>query len=175
MPLVEKRYAEALLDLAGSDTEKYKDDLNQFIAIYNSDKEFSSFLLDPRIKVDKKQLVINNVFKGKIDNNILNFILLLLAKQRVDIAPQIYLQFVRIAQERANVLEVKIISAAPLEDKQVEAIKEKFKKKFNASAVKDIVTVDESLIGGVKVIVGDKVYDGSIKGRIDSLKELVSK
>jgi F-type H+-transporting ATPase subunit delta len=93
----------------------------------------------------------------------------------MNIVPQIYQQFIRLALERANILEVKIISAVPLEDRQIEAIKEKFGKMFNASAVKEIITVDSSLIGGVKVIIGDKVFDGSIKGRIDSLKELVSK
>jgi F-type H+-transporting ATPase subunit delta len=62
MPLVEKRYAEALLDLAGSNIDRYKEDLNQFVSIFDADKEFSSFLLDPRVKVDKKQLAINNIF-----------------------------------------------------------------------------------------------------------------
>jgi F-type H+-transporting ATPase subunit delta len=66
-----------------------------------------------------------------------------------------------------------ITSAAPIEQSQVNAIKDKYRKLHNASDVKTELVIDKSLIGGIKVKIGDKVIDGSIKGRLESLKELI--
>ncbi|HEY5584556.1 MAG TPA: F0F1 ATP synthase subunit delta [Ruminiclostridium sp.] len=174
MPLVGKRYAQALFELSENDINSVRQEFEDIVGIYNSDKEFSSFLLDPRIKLDNKQTAVRNIFTGRISKNMLNFILLLIAKQRIKNIPEIYENFVHLINERANILEMKIITAKPLEEQQLYRLKEKFRNKYNASAVKSTEIVDASIIGGVKVIVGDKVYDGSIKGRIESLTELVS-
>ena len=174
MPLVEKRYAQALMELSRNDIESARKELEDFVAIYNADKDFRTFLLDPRIKADNKQSIIRNVFTDKLSKNILNFILLLITKQRIKSVPEIYEQLVSMINERFNVLDMKIITAVPLEEQQLNSLKEKFRAKYSASGVKTAEVVDPSIIGGVKVIIGDKVYDGSIKGRIESLTELIN-
>ncbi len=174
MPLVEKRYAEALLELSGSDINSVKQEFGDFTNLYNLDKDFRDFLNNPAIKTDKKQALIKNVFTDRLSKNMLNMVLLLISKKRTSEIPGIFNQFVLMANEMANVLDIKIIMATPLDKVQLETIREKFKKKYNAVAVNSTEIVDESLIGGVKVIIGDKVYDGSVKGRIESLTEIVS-
>jgi F-type H+-transporting ATPase subunit delta len=174
MPLVEKRYAQAIMELSQNDIEVIRQELEEFVVIYNLDKEFSSFLVNPTIKADKKQAVIRNVFTDKLSKNMLNFILLLISKKRIKKIPEIYEQLVCLINEKSNVLDMKIITAEPLDEQQLLRIKEKFRDKYNAVAVKSEEIVDASIIGGIKVLIGDKVYDGSIKGRIESLTELVS-
>ncbi|AEY64578.1 F0F1 ATP synthase subunit delta [Clostridium sp. BNL1100] len=174
MPLVEKRYAQALLQLSGSDINSVKEEFGDFTNLYNSDKDFRDFLNNPAIKTDKKQALIRNVFTGRLSKNMLNMVLLLISKQRTAEIPGIFSQFVQMSNETANVLDMRIIMAAALDEVQLETIREKFKKKYNAVAVNSTEIVDESLIGGIKVIIGDKVYDGSVKGRIESLTEIVS-
>ncbi len=174
MPLVEKRYAQAIMELSQNDIEVIRQELDEFVSIYNSDKEFSSFLVNPTIKADKKQAVIRNVFTDKFSKNMLNFILLLISKKRIKNIPEIYEQLVRLINEKSNVLDMKIITAEPLDEQQLFRIKEKFRNKYNAVTVKSEEIIDASIIGGIKVIIGDKVYDGSIKGRIESLTELVN-
>lgn len=174
MPLVEKRYAQALMELSQSDIGTLKQELEDFVAIYNQDEEFRSFLINPIIKAENKQTVIKNVFTDKLSKNMLNFILLLISKNRIKNVAEIYKQFVRLINEKGNILDMKIITAEPLSEQQVSSIKEKFRVKYNAVAVKSEEIIDASIIGGIKVIIGDKVYDDSIKGRIESLTELVS-
>jgi F-type H+-transporting ATPase subunit delta len=174
MPLVEKRYAQAMLQLSESDVATVKQEFGSFVELYNSDKDFREFLNNPTVKIDRKQALVRNVFTGQLSKNMLNLVLLLISKKRTAEIPGIYEQFVLLSDEMANILEMKIITAAPLEEVQLAGIKEKFKKKYNALDVKSTEVVDESLIGGVKVIIGDKVYDGSVKGRIESLTEIVS-
>ena len=174
MPLVEKRYAQALLELSGSDVDSVKQEFGDFTNLYNSDKDFRDFLNNPVIKTDKKQSLIRSIFTERLSKNMLNLVLLLISKHRTAEIPGIYNQFVQMANETANVLDIKIIMATQLDEVQLESIKEKFRKKYNAIAVNSTEIVDASLIGGLKVIVGDKVYDGSVKGRIESLTEIVS-
>lgn len=174
MPLVEKRYAQALLQLSGSDINSIKEEFGDFTNLYNSDKDFRDFLNNPVIKTDKKQALIRSVFTDRLSKNMLNMILLLVSKHRTAEIPGIFNQFIQMANETANVLDMKIIMAAPMDEVQLETLREKFKKKYNAVAVNSTEIVDESLIGGLKVIIGDKVYDGSVKGRIESLTEIVS-
>lgn len=174
MPLVEKRYAQALLQLSGSDVNSVKEEFGDFTNLYNSDKDFRDFLNNPVIKTDKKQALIRSVFTGRLSKNMLNTILLLISKQRTAEIPGIFSQFMQMSNEMANVLDMKIIMAEQLTEVQLETIREKFRKKYNAVAVNSTEIVDASLIGGIKVIVGDQVYDGSVKGRIESLTEIVS-
>lgn len=174
MPLVEKRYAQALLELSERDVESVRQEFEGFVEIYKSDKDFSNFLLDPRIKVDNKLIAVRNIFTDRLSKNMLNFVLLLITKKRITNVHEIYEQFVYFVNERTKVLDIKIITAKPLEEQQLSNIKDKFRNKYNASAVKSTEIIDTSIIGGVKVIIGDKVYDGSIKGRIESLTELVN-
>lgn len=174
MPLVEKRYAQALLELSLDGIGDVRQEFEQLVGIYNTDIEFRNFLTDPRVKLDKKQGLIRNIFHERLSTKMLNFLLLLITKQRIGELPGIYEQFVQLADQKANVLDLKIVTAAPLEEAQLGSIKEKFRKKYNASSVKVTEVVDPLIIGGIKVIIGDKVYDGSIRGRIESLTELVS-
>lgn len=175
MPLVEKRYAEALLLLSGPNVFKYKEELADFINIYKQDKELRTFLLNPTIKSNKKQQLLTNVFETSLEPNVLKFLLLLIEKQRLIYIESIYNQYVKLAHEIANIIDMKIISANPLTEQQVEAIKNKYILKYKASSANAQIILDQELIGGVKVIIGDKVYDGSIKGQIDSLKDLIVK
>ncbi len=175
MPLVEKRYAEALLLLSGSSLFKYKEELAGFVDIYKQDKELRAFLLNPTIKSNKKQQLLTNVFKSSLEPNVLKFLLLLIEKQRLIYIESIYNQYVKLAHEIANIIDMKIISANPLTELQVEAIKNRYILKYKASSANAQIILDQELIGGVKVVIGDKVYDGSIKGQIDSLKELIVK
>ncbi len=175
MPLVEKRYAEALLLHAGKNTYRFKDELESFVNIYKQDKNLKPFLLDPTIKSNKKQQLLTNVFGTSFDPDLLRFLLLLIAKHRMMYIESIYTQYVKLAQEIANIIDMKIISADPLTEQQIDTIKNKFILKYRATSANADITVDKELIGGVKVVIGDKVYDGSIKGQIDSLKQMLIK
>ena len=67
-----------------------------------------------------------------------------------------------------------ILSPFPLDTPQIDRITEKFRSLHGAASVKAEVKVDTSLIGGVKVVIGDKVTDGTAAGRLKALKELLA-
>jgi len=80
--------------------------------------------------------------------------------------------FLDLARKRMNFLQAEIISAVPLTSPQLEALSEKLKNKFRKQL--DITaTVDPSLLGGLRVIVGDTVIDDSIKRKLADMKSTI--
>ncbi len=175
MPLVEKRYAEALVSLSiqHSCIDDIQAQLGSIVYTFNTEPTFKSFLLNPEIKTDVKKDAVKNILSGKIRNEILNFLMLLLDKGRIRYLPGMLAEYTALADKMRNVLNMQIISAVPLDAIQSNRITEKYRQMYNASAVKVEAIVDTSVIGGVKVVLGDKVIDGTVKGRLKELERLL--
>jgi F-type H+-transporting ATPase subunit delta len=115
--------------------------------------------------------VLSGILKGRVQQEILNFVLLLIDKERIGSLPGILRESVRLANERRKIMELTIYTAFPITQEQIDTICGKFKNMYNAADVKVTVTVDSSLIGGVKVVIGDKVYDGSVRKKLAGLRK----
>jgi F-type H+-transporting ATPase subunit delta len=175
MPLVEKRYAQALIDITSKSTEfdEFGRGLKFIADVYSSDEDFRYFLLNPKITVDVKQDVVKNVFGPKVKIELINYISLLLAKGRIKFLPGIFYEYTVYADKFKNTLNITIISASPLPDAQINSIKEKYKKLHKSTHVVANTEIDKNLLGGVKIRIGDKVTDGSVKGRLDEMRKLL--
>lgn len=177
MPLVEKRYAEALVNISVEKNmiERHQNELGFIADLYSHQEDFKNFLLNPKTDIDARKDLLRNVFKGRIQDELLSFLLILLDKGRIKYLQGIYEEYVRLAEEKQNILSMEIMAAAPLLSSQVESIKEKFRKLYKASSVNASVNIDQRLVGGVRVRIGDKLIDGSIKGRLKELQEILLK
>ncbi len=175
MPLIERRYAQALITIALNEgmLDAYEQDLDTLAKTYNTSPEFRFFLLNPEVKLEEKKKLLSNSLKDKIQKNIFSFIMLLLDKGRISNLPGIAEEYSAISDSKRNTLNMTIISAVPLDETQIESIKQKYKQLYGANLVEAVVTVDKSILGGIKVKVGDKVTDGSIEGRLESLRDLL--
>lgn len=175
MALVERRYAEALVDISVQRglIDIIGQELGSIAVILKMQPELWSFLLNPEVKTESKKAVMRKVFENRVTPELVNFLLLLLDKGRIKFLPGILEEFNKLSDRIKNVLNMTIVSAFPLDEMQINKIKQKYKQKYNAFSVKAVVEVDGSLLGGVKVKIGDKVIDGTITGRLNSLKELV--
>lgn len=175
MPLVEKRYAEALIDISIKEgaLDIFQDELQAIVGIYDNHPDLKRFLLSHEIKPIIRKEALQKLFSGQIRPKMLSFLMFLLDKGRISCLPLILKEYVKLADEKRNTLKIAVISPAPLDEIQLERIKEKYRVMYNASSVKAVLQIDRSLIGGIKVKIGDKIYDSSLKGRLESLKELL--
>lgn len=176
MSLIAGRYARALLDLAISDdaVNEYQNELTAVTLIYEAESDLNAFLLSPHRDLAVKRKLLVSVFSGAVSGNILNFLLLLLDKGRIELLPDICRAYVKMADEHRNILNITVATAMPLSKAQTDSIGEKFKAVYHGSSVKITVKTDSSLIGGIKVVVNDKLYDGTIRGRLSKMRSAIA-
>jgi len=175
MPLVEKRYAEALVDIAvhHGDIDLYQQEFYKIIQVFELQPDYMVFFLNPQITVEAKRDTIKKAFEGEIHLELVSFLLLLLDKRRIGLLGGIFKEFVFLSDKIKNTVNMKIVSAIPLNEQQINEIMSKYVKINNIAYAKVETAIEKELIGGVKVIVGDSVIDGSVKGKLESLRKLL--
>jgi F-type H+-transporting ATPase subunit delta len=109
------------------------------------------------------------VLAGKLTGEIENFVRVLAENGRLEVLGDIRAQFDALKNAREGLVEAEIHSAFALEDAQVADLVARLEKK-TGRRVKAKVSVDKSLIGGVKVVIGDKVIDGSARAQLAALE-----
>lgn len=170
------RYAEAMLALAVSAgaVDEYQKELEAVSQIYQEENGLKAFLLCPQKERSAKKAILKEAFGCLGEKNILSLLYLLLDKNRIPLTPEICSAYVRLADEYRNLLNITVTTALPLEQKQIDEIGEKFRAVCRGSSVKITVETDRSLIGGVKVQIGDRLFDGSVKGKLSKMKTAIA-
>ena len=156
-----KRYVDAIY--AG---DKYASSLKELSLLY-AGSEFKNLMDNPMITNDEKMSVIKEVIKQ--DDVFYNFVSLLLSEKRFNLIKEIYKEYEKLYMEENGVLKITITSADEISKEEVSKIIQKFKELYKASSVEYEFLIDKSLIGGVKVSAGDKVYDSSVRTRLDNI------
>ncbi len=175
MPLIEKRYAEALINIASEQKaiEEYRQDLSSIAYVFEKNDSIREFFKNPEIKAEIKKDTVKKIFSESVKGHLIEFLMLLLDKGRIGLLPGICSEFEELADKKENILHIIIASPMEPEKKQIDSLCEKYRLMYNARSVKASVEIDPGLIGGLRVIIRDKVMDGSVEGRLESLKEFI--
>ena len=172
---IARPYAEALFRLAkeGNALTAWAEKL-AFIAAVYQDPQMQAAIGNPKVTANDVERLMLAICGERIDGAARNFIQLLVRNRRLVVLPQIREQFEKLKLEDEGKLDAKISSAYPLDDAQrnhvVNLLSSRFKRNINAT-----VTIDPELIGGIKVEVGDKVWDASVRGRLQTMAVTLSK
>ena len=133
-----------------------------------ADETIASRIGDPNVDDRALESLLLGVFGDKLDGQGRNFLQVLIHNGRLLLLPQIREQYEELRRENEGVLEARIISALPMDDDQVQrlvkVLEQKHGRKVNAQ-----VEVDPELIGGARIVVGDKVIDATVRGRLDAM------
>ena len=169
---IAKRYASAIYDIAESSYKigEIREALNILAENYNEDEEFKVFLLDPSIKYDEKVKYLHKSFDF-ISEDAFKIINYLVKKGRVPLAEKIKDSYLKIYYEKNNKILVNATFTKELSDNQREALMKKLEEKYKKKIVLNL-SVDEELIGGGIIKIGNKVIDGSIKSQIENIKKI---
>ena len=167
---IARPYAEAAFRIAKSG------DLNAWNALIAemgavADRpEMRALVLDPNVSGDKLYGVFAGVLKSPLTSEGQNFLRLLVENDRVAALPEIASQFAALKNKLEGSAEAEITTAFPMSDAQVNELVGGLAKKFGGLKLKSRVHVDASLIGGVRVVVGDEVFDTSIKAQLERMR-----
>jgi F-type H+-transporting ATPase subunit delta len=175
---VARVYAEALLDAAEKHGETGRV-LEEFASLvedlFRADPQFEAFLASGAISRKPKAEVIHRTFDGKASDTFRNFLLVLNDHLRLDLLRAIYEAVRELYDERSGRLRVVVTSAAPLPDDQRERLLNELRQKYNKEPVL-ATRVDPSLLGGLVVRVGDRLFDSSVRTRLENIrKQLMEK
>ncbi|RYG72315.1 F0F1 ATP synthase subunit delta [bacterium] len=169
---VARRYASALFAVAKKRgaVESIAANLNDVVVAIESSRELAGVLHHPLLSRDKKRVILHKIFGGSISADVENFLFLVVEKDRADILPQILNEYYRLFDEYRGQADGIVVSAVPLTQAQVTALQSALQKKFGVQ-VRLKTRVDENLIGGLIVRVGDKLIDSSVASRLQTMNE----
>ncbi|MBR4944543.1 MAG: ATP synthase F1 subunit delta, partial [Peptococcaceae bacterium] len=126
-------------------------------------------LISQTVSSDKKKEIVKQLFASQVDKNVLNLLNVVIDKNREEFLAAIYDAFCAYADEVRNIAYADVVSAYPLTEDQETALSAQLAK-MSGKTVKLNVSVDESLLAGMIVTFGDKVYDGTVGARLAGMK-----
>jgi len=169
---VAKRYANALYAEAVRNdvVDVVETDLIAISGLIDEGAEFHNFLMTPHVAREEKIKIADRLFSDRVTALTMHFLRLLLEKRREAEFNTIREEYVTLRREHSKILYAEVISAREVEPKHREALEKKLAEK-TGMRVEAVYDVDLSLIGGLKVVYGNYVLDGTVKGSLRRLKD----
>ncbi len=169
---VAKRYARALFQAAqkGGVIESVEADLNAISHLSATHEEFRGFMSNPRIGREDKVKIAEKLFSDRITALSMNLLRLLLTKRREREFEQIREDFINFRREEGNVVFAFVTTAQELTQAEKDAIINKIAAQTGKTVEADYA-IDPTLIGGVKIGLGNYLLDGTVRGSLNRLRD----
>ena len=173
--VIADRYAQALFEV-GEETQTTSElyqELKQLVDILNENKDLYNFLKSPLIGREDKKNVMNNIFEDQLSKNMNNFLKIVIDKDRISVIENIQESYKSLLNDKNNILEGTAITAVSLNEKEIKDLEKNLSTKYNKNVTLTNV-VDETILGGVLVKLGNEEIDGTIRTRLSRMKKQLS-
>lgn len=166
------KYAQALFELAQEKNmlDQVQQELNLVEETVETYPDLGKLLYHPLVPAAVKKDTVRRIFTTSVSEYVLHFLLLLIDKRRVMYLSAIHRAFQSLVDEARHIITAEAVSALPLGEAQVAALREKLSA-VTGRNIRLRVSVDPRLIGGVVVKLGDKLIDGSVARRLKALEQ----
>ena len=167
---IARPYAEAAFRLA--DAQGKLADWSAALANLSAvaaDERVRAAIGDPNLPAAKVAGLFISILSGKLSGEAENFVRVLAENGRLDVLAEIRTQYEVLKNEREGVVEAEVQTAFEMDPAQVADLVSRLEKKTGRT-VRARVSVDKSLIGGVRIVIGDKVIDGSARAQLGALE-----
>jgi F-type H+-transporting ATPase subunit delta len=171
------RYARALADVVFDerlDPQEIQSQLNDFAAAWHESADLREVFLDPSFPATQKVAILDKLnTRLKMSQPVRNFIAVLINHDRLEALDEVLADFRHEMNARLNIAEVEVISARKLDDSERKSLEAQVAE-MTKGGISAKFLEDSSLVGGVIVKVGSTVYDDSVRGRLNRLKETLA-
>lgn len=169
-----RRYAMAFIETIDDKAKlvAVKKDFDKINLIIDGVPQFLNIIQHPLIKVKEKKSIITELSEHCYFTDLFkSFLLFLVEKERIKYISSIKTQFILLYKSKMKEEEIEITSAFNLSNKEIRKIEDVFSK-LTGNKITSSCNVDDSLIGGLKVKIANTVYDGSIKNKLNEIKDM---
>ena len=170
-----KEYATALFSLAleQNAAKKYAAALETAVNALKDNPEYMEFLCAPNIPMEARLASLESVFAASVPEDVLVFLKLLCEKGRVRTLRTCFHEYMKLYNESKRVSWAHVKSAVPLTAEQKTALRLKLEKQSGRNVLLEC-TLDDTILGGLVVEMDGKILDGSLRRRLQEVKEVMS-
>ena len=167
-------YAEALFSVvrAEGELDRVEDELYRFGKVLESNNELKQALADKSIDKAQRVKVLDELLEDKVSEHTLGLLTFIVAQGRARHLPQILEELGTLAADARQAVLAEVRSAVPLDDRQREELANALSK-ATGKKVEVKVLIDPSVLGGIVAKVGDTIIDGSVRHRLEQLRNQV--
>jgi F-type H+-transporting ATPase subunit delta len=165
-------YAEALFEAAREreELEEVLSDLGEFVEALHDSEELRLFFYGGQIPERQKRRALDGLTEG-MKTSTTNFLKVLVDNGREEILEEVLARYEDLVKEHLGKIEVEVTTAVELSEEQCDRLKERLRDVLEGREIILEANVDPDLVGGAVFRYGGRMMDGSIRGRLESLRE----
>ena len=171
--LISKTYGDALLEIAVEESklDVFAEEITAITSILNENPEFEKLMNNPRIPVSDKEGIVKEVFKGRISEELVGFFTMIVNKGRYAQIDEILQYFLGEVKKLKGIGVAYVTTPIELSEAQKQSVVKRLLETTNFKSMEMHYIIDESLIGGMQIRIGDRVVDSSIHTKIMKMQQ----
>lgn len=175
--LISKTYGEALYELALQEnkTDLFLEEVKEVLEAFHENPDFYKLLNHPQIPKEEKIKVVEEVFKGRISEELTGFLTIIISKERNNELDAILDYFIQRVKDEKGIGTAVVTTAVALGEVRKAQVEEKLLATTGYKQMEIQYEVDESLIGGMVIRIKDRVVDSSIKTKLSQIQKQLYK
>ncbi|WNQ11552.1 F0F1 ATP synthase subunit delta [Paenibacillus aurantius] len=173
--IVAKRYAKALFEVARGRNQiaQVEEELAAVVSSIRENADFRRLLEHPNLDASVKTNLLTGIYEGKVSEAVFNTLRLLVDRGRESLLPYLLNDYVKIANEELGQAKAIVTTPLPLTAEETEHIAAQFGQ-LTGKTIRVENVIDSSLLGGLQVRIGDRLYDGSLSGKLNRLQKTLA-
>ncbi len=166
-----RRYAGAIFDIAlkQNTLDRTLEDVQEMARLF-SRRTLAYLLNEPKIPLRRKESAIRQALQSKVLPTSLNLALLVVQRELIEVMPNIARELNQLVLDYKNQAVAQVTTAAPLDEQLLKRVKQALEQKTGKTILLQ-TKVSPDILGGVVARVGDQIIDGSVRHRLDALKQ----
>lgn len=175
--LISKTYGDALFELALEENavDSLAEEVQMVLNVLDENEDLMKLLHHPKIVKEEKIKIIQDIFKGRVSDNLTGFLEIIVDKDRYNEIPSIFRFFLDLVKEYKNIGVAYVTTAVELKNAQKEELKKRLLETTKYETFEMHYQIDASLIGGMMIRIGDRVVDSSIKSKLEEMSRNLMK
>lgn len=167
-----QRYALALFQLAQQHNQlaSVEEDLREVKVVFKENSDLQALLASPKLSLERKKELIRELF-GKANPLVVNMLQLLVDRKRINETVEIATEFEALSNDAQGIADAKVYSTRPLTDDERAEISSAFAHKVGKQTLRIENEIDPSLLGGIRLQIGNRIFDSSVSAKLDRLKK----